>query len=75
MISPGVHVISPNTTVDAAVRVSPTPAALMDKMATRTESSSWKRLTRRERSDGGVLPSMRMNLNRSICKIKCYQEG
>ena len=29
------HVISANTTVEAAVRVRPVPAALMDRMATR----------------------------------------
>lgn len=38
MISPGVHVISANTTVEAAVRVRPVPAALMDRMATRTSA-------------------------------------
>lgn len=45
------------------VRVRPTPAALMDRMATRVSAFSWKLLTRRWRCVGSVDPSIRMKLD------------
>ena len=61
-MSPGVHDISANTTVDAAVSVSPTPAALIDMIATRTFVIFWKSFTRFCLVHDGVFPSMRMLL-------------
>ena len=55
MISPGVQVISANTTVEAAVRVRPVPAALMDRIATRTSGCKRTQVTKR-RSISRVQP-------------------
>ena len=60
MRSPGTQVSSEKTTVDAAVSVSPTPAALMDRMATWIEGSFWNDSTMDPRCCAGVLPSIRM---------------
>mmetsp|Transcript_66457 Transcript_66457/g.214170 ORF Transcript_66457/g.214170 Transcript_66457/m.214170 type:complete len:213 (-) Transcript_66457:521-1159(-) len=58
---PGVQCSSAKTTVLAAVRVMPTPAASRPRIATRTVSSDWNRLVRRKRSAELTEPSMRMN--------------
>ena len=62
-MSPGVQESSPKITVDAAVSVSPIPAALMDSTATLAFRSVWKRSTRLCRAFVSVEPSMRMNGN------------
>mmetsp|Transcript_10530 Transcript_10530/g.31206 ORF Transcript_10530/g.31206 Transcript_10530/m.31206 type:complete len:213 (-) Transcript_10530:484-1122(-) len=54
------HETSTKTTRCAAVSVRPVPAAVMERMAARTDASSWKEATRSHRTSLGVCPSMRM---------------
>ena len=58
-IAAGTQCSSPNTTSLAAVSVIPWPHAWMDRTATRSSVSSWKRRTAMARSRLGVVPSMR----------------
>ena len=51
---------SAKTTVLAAVRVNPTPAAVMLNKPTRTRALVWNCRTSCDRASGGTLPSMRI---------------